>query len=304
MNINRLEIKMDNLIEKAKALVEALPYIQKFRNAVVVVKFGGSAMENPELIKSTMRDVVLMECIGMRPVVVHGGGKAITAELARRNIETKFINGLRVTCADTIKVVDEVLHNVINKNLIEEAALAGGKAVSISGKEMLRAEKMYSKDPATGEQLDIGFVGDIVGVDAEKILEAVKNDIIPVIPPLGLGRDGQVYNINADTAACKIAEALKSRKLVFLSDVPGILSNPKDESTVIPTICTTEIDQLIADKVITGGMIPKIMSSLCALNAGVSKVHMIDGRREHSLLLEIFTDSGVGTQIVKPDSAS
>ena len=294
---------MENLIVKAKALVEALPYIQKFRNAIVVVKFGGSAMENPELIKSTMRDVVLMECIGMRPVIVHGGGKAITAELTRRNIETKFVNGLRHTCAETIKVVDEVLHNVINRNLIEEAALAGGKAVPISGKEILKCERMYSKDPATGEKLDIGFVGDIVGVDIDKIADAVKNNIIPVIPPLGVGKDGQVYNINADIAACKIAEALKARKLVFLSDVPGILRNPKDESTLIPTICTTEVEKLIADKVISGGMIPKIMSSLHALEAGTSKVHMIDGRVQHSLLLEIFTDSGIGTQIVKPDSA-
>ena len=294
---------MENLIEKAKVLVEAMPYIQKFRNAIVVVKFGGSAMENPSLIKSTMRDVVLMECIGMRPVIVHGGGKAITAELTRRNIETRFVNGLRLTCAETIKVVDEVLHNVINRNLIEEAALAGGKAVPISGKEILKAERMYSKDPATGEVLDIGFVGDIVGVDAEKIVEAVKNNIIPIIPPLGLGKDGQVYNINADIAACKIAEALKARKLVFLSDVPGILRNPKDESTLIPTICTTEIDKMIADKIISGGMLPKILSCLHALNAGTSQVHMIDGRIEHSLLLEIFTDRGVGTQIVKPDSA-
>lgn len=292
---------MNSLINKAKVLVEALPYIQKFRDEIVVVKFGGSAMENPALVKSTMRDVVLLECIGLRPVVVHGGGKAITAELARLNIPTKFINGLRVTCAETIKVVDDVLHRVINRNLIDEAETVGGKAVPISGKDVLRSEKMYSKDPHSGENIDIGFVGDIIGVDTEKILQAVNSGLIPVIPPLGTGSDGQVYNINADIAACKIAEALKARKLVFLSDVPGILRDPKDETTVIPTICTTEIPQLIADKVISGGMLPKINSSVHALNAGTSKVHMIDGRVEHSLLLEIFTDSGIGTQIIKPE---
>jgi acetylglutamate kinase len=292
---------MEDLQYKAKIFVEALPYIQKFRNEIVVVKFGGSAMENPELVKSTMRDVVMLECIGMRPVVVHGGGKAITAELTRLNIPTKFINGLRVTCAETVKAVDDVLHRIINRNLIEVAENVGGKAVPISGKDVLRSEKMLSKDPHSGECIDIGFVGDIIGVDVEKILQAVNNGLIPVIPPLGTGIDGQIYNINADIAACKIAEALKAKKLVFLSDVPGILRDPKDETTVIPTICTNEIPKLIADKVISGGMLPKIMSSVHALEAGTSKVHMIDGRVEHSLLLEIFTDSGVGTQIIKPE---
>jgi acetylglutamate kinase len=293
---------MRNIINKAEVLVEALPYIQKFRGALVVVKFGGSAMEDPELVKNTMRDIVLLECIGLRPIVVHGGGKAISAELTRQNIEVKFVNGLRHTCGQTITIVDDVLHNKVNRSLLEHAEAAGGKAQTISGKEILKAERMYSQCRETGKQLDIGFVGNIIEVDATKILEAVDSGLIPVIPPLGVGEDGQVYNINADIAACKIAEAVKARKLVFLSDVPGILSDASDESSVIPTVRTDEIEKLIADKVITGGMIPKIKSSLHALEAGTNKVHMIDGRLTHSLLLEIFTDSGIGTEIIKPDS--
>lgn len=293
---------MEELIQKSSVLVEALPYIQKFRNEIVVVKFGGSAMEDPELVKSTMRDIVLMECIGMRPVVVHGGGKAITAELTRRKIETRFVNGLRVTDEETIKVVDEVLHEVTNKSLVDAAADAGGHPISISGRSVLTAEKMYAIDKDTGQKIDIGFVGDITDIDSYRLIEALKSRIIPILTPLARGTDGKIYNINADIAACRVAEGLKARKLVFLSDVPGILRDAKDEKSLISTICTTEVDGMIRKQIITGGMIPKIQSSIRALEAGTNKVHMIDGRIRHSLLLEIFTDSGVGTQIVKPDS--
>ena len=293
---------MQKAIDKAKVLIESLPYIQKFRDAIVVVKFGGSAMENPELVKNTMRDIVFMECIGMRPVVVHGGGKAISAELQRRNIKVEFINGLRNTCADTIKIVDNVLHEHVNKSLIEHGIAAGGKVASISGKRILNAEKLIHKCPDTGEDLDIGFVGNILDVNTKEIFEALEQGLIPVIPPLGVGADGQVYNINADIAACKIAEALKARKLIFLSDVPGIMRDIDDEETVIGTIRTDEVKKLIAEKIIFGGMIPKVMSSLHALEAGTNKVHMIDGRVHHSLLLEIFTSEGIGTQIIKSDS--
>ena len=289
----------DLVIQKAATLVEALPYIQKFRDAIVVVKFGGSVMENEELIKSTMLDVVMMEAIGMKPVVVHGGGKAITARLNELQIATKFVNGLRHTCEQTIKVVDDVLHNVINKKLVAGAQLAGGKAMTVSGKEILRAEKTWSVDPATGEKCDVGFVGDITSVDTRKIIELLYIDLIPVIAPLGVDEAGQIYNINADIAACKIAEALKARKLVFLSDVPGILRDAKDEKSLISTIRVNEVEQLITDKVISGGMLPKIQSSIRALQAGTNKVHMIDGRLPHSLLLEIFTDKGIGTEIIK-----
>ena len=294
-------MKIEETISKASVLCEALPYIQKFRKALMVVKFGGSSMEDPELVKSTMRDIVLMECIGFCPVVVHGGGKAISAELKKQDIPVEFVNGLRNTCERTIKIVDTVLHEV-NRGLVELANNAGGKTVSLSGKDIFTAKRTYTTDPVTGEQKSIGFVGEIIKVDADKIMDIIADGKTPVITPLGLGEDGQVYNINADVAACKVAQAIRSRKLVFLSDVPGIMRDPADESSVIQTICTTEVDGLIQQKILSGGMLPKIKSSMEALQAGVNKVHMIDGRVLHSLLLEIFTDHGIGTEIIKPDS--
>lgn len=293
---------MESSLQKAKVLMEALPYIQKFRQAMVVIKFGGSAMENPELVRETMRDVVLMECIGMRPIVVHGGGKAISAELKKQNIPVKFVNGLRHTCERTIKIVDDVLHNQVNRNLVELAKESGGNAIGISGKHILTAERAFTTDPETGEKLDIGFVGNVTGVDPIPIMHAIWEGYIPVVTPLAVGKNGEVFNINADIAACKIAEALHVRKLVFLSDVPGVMRDQNDPASVISTIKTTDVPELIASKVISGGMLPKIESCLSALNSGVNKVHMIDGRAEHSLLLELFTDKGVGTEIVKPDS--
>lgn len=293
---------MQDLIKKANVLVEALPYIQKFRNSVMVIKFGGSSMEDPELVRSTMRDVVLLEATGIKPVVVHGGGKAISAELRKQDIPVRFVNGLRFTCDRTIRVVDDVLHNQVNRELVELANAAGGNAVGVSGKQVLKAQRTQSVDPVTGEAQDIGFVGEIVGVNGAKILEEVEAGRIPIVTPLGLGLDGQVYNINADVAACKVAEAIHARKLVFLSDVPGILSDRENEASVIPTICTDEIGGLIRDGIISGGMLPKIKSCVEALNSGINKVQLIDGRVMHTLLLEIFTDGGVGTQIVRPDS--
>lgn len=293
---------MQDLIKKANVLVEALPYIQKFRNSVMVIKFGGSSMEDPELVRSTMRDVVLLEATGIKPVVVHGGGKAISAELRKQDIPVRFVNGLRFTCDRTIRVVDDVLHNQVNRELVELANAAGGNAVGVSGKQVLKAQRTQSVDPVTGEAQDIGFVGEIVGVNGAKILEEVEAGRIPIVTPLGFGLDGQVYNINADVAACKVAEAIHARKLVFLSDVPGILSDRENEASVIPTICTDEIGGLIRDGIISGGMLPKIKSCVEALNSGINKVQLIDGRVMHTLLLEIFTDRGVGTQIVRPDS--
>lgn len=259
-------------------------------------------MEDPELVRSTMRDVVLLEATGIKPVVVHGGGKAISAELRKQDIPVRFVNGLRFTCDRTIRVVDDVLHNQVNRELVELANAAGGNAVGVSGKQVLKAQRTQSVDPVTGEAQDIGFVGEIVGVNGAKILEEVEAGRIPIVTPLGLGLDGQVYNINADVAACKVAEAIHARKLVFLSDVPGILSDRENEASVIPTICTDEIGGLIRDGIISGGMLPKIKSCVEALNSGINKVQLIDGRVMHTLLLEIFTDRGVGTQIVRPDS--
>lgn len=290
---------MERLIEKANILTEALPYIQQFHNSIVVIKFGGSAMENTELIARTMRDIVLLEAMGMKPVVVHGGGKAITARLKELNIETKFINGLRVTDEKTISVVDDVLHNQTNKMLVDGITAADGKGVSVSGKKLLRARKLFSKDTETGADIDIGFVGEIVAADVRAIEDALSYGVIPVITPLALDFHGQVYNINADTAACELAKALNAHKLVFLSDVPGILRDPKDESSLISVIRTDDVPELISTGVLSGGMLPKIKSCVEALENGVTQVHMIDGRIPHSLLLEIFTASGVGTQIVK-----
>ena len=293
---------MTNPIEKADVLVEALPYIQKFRNSLMVVKFGGSAMEDPELVRGVMRDVVMLEAIGVRPVVVHGGGKAISAELKKQGIPVKFVNGLRYTCDQTIKIVDDVLHNEVNKNLLALGEAAGGRMQGLSGKSILKAKKTLSVNPATGEGEDVGLVGEVTGVNTTPIFEALEAGLIPVVTPLGTGLDGNTYNINADTAACKIAEALHARKLVFMSDVPGILADCSDENSVIATICTTDIDKLIQDGILSGGMLPKIASCVSALDSGINKVHMIDGRQKHSLLLEIFTSNGVGTQIVRPDS--
>lgn len=290
---------MEKLIEKANVLTEALPYIQQFHNSVVVIKFGGSAMENTELITRTMQDIVLLEAMGMKPVVVHGGGKAITARLKELNIETKFINGLRVTDEKTIGVVDDVLHNQTNRMLVEGITAADGKGASISGKKLLRARKLYSKDMETGADIDIGFVGEIVAADVRAINDALSFGVIPVITPLAMDFHGQVYNINADTAACELAKALNAHKLVFLSDVPGILRDPRDESSLISVIRTSDVPELVSTGVLSGGMLPKIKSCTEALENGVNQVHMIDGRIPHSLLLEIFTASGVGTQIVK-----
>ena len=290
---------MEKLINKAEILIEALPYIQLFRGAVVVIKFGGSAMEKIELTKSVMRDVVLMEYIEMRPVVVHGGGKAISSKLSELLIPTKFINGLRYTCEKTISVVDDVLHNKVNKELVDAIHESGGKGVTISGKNILKAEKMYTSCVDTGKKIDLGYVGDVSDVQVDEIHKVLDDNLIPVIAPLAVGEDQQTYNINADIAACKIAKALKAKKLVFLSDVPGILKNRDDDESIISSITIDEVDKLIESKIIAGGMAPKIKSAEEALLAGTDKVHIIDGRIKHSLLLEIFTDRGIGTEITK-----
>ncbi|MCM8531660.1 MAG: acetylglutamate kinase [Lentisphaeraceae bacterium] len=289
---------MIELIEKASVLVEALPYIQEFRGAIVVVKFGGSAMEDPELIESVIRDVVIMECIGMRPVIVHGGGKAISAKLEKMGIPVKRTGGMRHTCDATIEVVDDVLHNEVNQNLLNLMGKLKGKGQRISGKSVLKATKMFVKDAASGEDVDVGFVGNVSDVDADQILKVINNGEIPIITPLAKDEQGNTYNINADIAAAKVAEALQSRKLVFLSDVPGLLMDPKDENTLIHSIKISEVEEYIGKGIIAGGMLPKVQSAVDALKAGTRKVHMIDGRMSHSVLLELFTDQGVGTEII------
>ncbi|MBT7300592.1 MAG: acetylglutamate kinase [Victivallales bacterium] len=289
---------MEQLIEKAAVLIEALPYIQEFRNSVVVVKFGGSAMEDVACTRGVIRDIVFMECAGMKPVIVHGGGKAISAKLKEAGIPTRFINGLRYTCDRTIKVVDEVLHKQVNASLVDMMTELNGKASTVSGKDVLRAERVTTTDAETGKELDLGNVGRVVNVDTEQLNQMLGRGEVPVITPLGTGADGRVYNINADMAACEIAAQLKARKLVFLSDVPGLLRDQADDESLISTIRSDQVEALIQAKVIQGGMIPKVRSAVAALQAGTGKVHLVDGRLQHSLLLEIFTHRGIGTQIV------
>jgi acetylglutamate kinase len=289
---------MERLIERAAVLIEALPYIQEFRNSLVLIKFGGSAMEDPGTTHSVVRDVVFMECAGMKPVIVHGGGKAISAQLKAEGVPTRFVNGLRYTCERTIGVVDRVLHEQINAELVRMMAELNGKPCAVSGKNVLRAERETTADPATGQPIDLGLVGRVVNVDSAQLRWIINRGEVPVITPLACDLNGLVYNVNADMAACVVAAQMKVDKLVFLSDVPGVLRDPSDDTSLISTIGRGDVEGLIRDGVISGGMVPKVRSAAAAIDAGVSKVHMIDGRIRHSLLLEIFTDRGVGTQIV------
>lgn len=291
-------VLMQSLIAKASVLIEALPYIQDFADSAVLVKFGGSAMEDPEVTKSVLRDIAFMASAGMRPIIVHGGGKAITAAMKKQQIEAKFINGLRYTCDKTIKVVDQVMHQEINPQLVQWLRQCGANPVPVSGKDVLRARRINSRNQDTGEEIDLGFVGEVINVDTPQIEWIMQRRKIPVITPLACDMNGQIYNINGDMAACVIAAKLQVRKLVFLSDVPGVLRNQDDPETLISTIKVKQIDQLAEEGVISGGMLPKLHSAAQAIEAGVEKVHMIDGRLKHSLLLEIFTDHGIGTEIV------
>lgn len=288
---------METAIAKASVLLEAMPYIQKFKGSTVVVKFGGSVLENRELSTQALRDIVFLEMVGIKVVIVHGGGKEISAELERMKIPVKFIKGQRYTCKKTIKIVDEVLHNIINPRIVSTIESHGGKAVRLSGKNVLIGHKFETSEDT--DHADLGFVGEAHNVDVKEIKSIIKDNIIPVITPIALGEDGKtIFNINADIAAAKVAEMLQANKLVFISDVPGVLKDPKNEGTLISTIYANEIDSYIKNGIISGGMIPKIKSAQKALNAGANKVHMIDGRVKHSILLEIFTDSGIGTQIL------
>ena len=284
---------MQELIDKASVLIEALPYIQQFRGAVVVVKFGGSAMEDPERTESVLRDIVFMECAGMKPVILHGGGKAISARLKHEGIESRFVNGLRHTCERTIRVVDDVLHNDVNAALVAGINRHGGRARTVSGREILRAEPL---PPVAGQ--DLGYVGRVINVDTEQIRWMVDRNEVPVVTPLGTDLNGCIYNINADMAACELAAEMQADKLVFLSDVPGILRDKNDTGSLVSTVPASEMESYIAQGVIQGGMVPKLRSAVRALEAGTGKVHMIDGRVQHALLLEIFTDEGIGTQII------
>ncbi len=288
-----------NPTEKANALIEALPYFQAFRSKTVLIKMGGSAMEDPELVANVMRDITFLEIAGINPVIVHGGGKAISAAMEAAGLEAKFINGFRVTTEDAIDIVSRVLSSAINPCLVRMIRQLGGKGVGIPGTDIFIGEKtrFYDKD---GKPVDLGRVGEVVGCNLDSIGNALKAGIVPVISPLASELlTGKPLNINADLAAAALAKELRVAKLVYLSDVPGLLADPKDPSSLIKSINIEKAKALIADGTISGGMIPKINSAIDALNAGVRKVHFIDGRLPHALLLEIFTDGGIGTEVTR-----
>jgi len=282
-------------VQKAQILIEAFPYIRQWYGATVVVKYGGSTRSGAEELKNTLQDIVLMKFVGMRPVVVHGGGKDITALTEKMGIRSQFVDGLRVTDLPTMEVVEMVLGGKINKELVSTIQQLGGQAVGLSGKDgaMLQATRVKSK---TGK--DIGYVGRVSKVNTSILDLLDKEQFIPVIAPLGLGADGKTYNVNADEAAGAIAGALRAEKLVFLTDVPGIYRKKNDPKSLLSSVKIKEIGKLIKSGVISGGMIPKVEACLHAVKSGVHKTHIIDGTLPHALLLEIFTPQGVGTEIV------
>ena len=290
---------MQKLIEKAKTLMEALPYIRRFSGKTIVIKYGGHAMADEALKKSFALDVILLKYIGINPVIVHGGGPQINETLKRYGIVSEFVKGMRVTDAATMSVVEMVLTGQVNKEVVGYISQHGGRAVGLSGKDggLLLCRKMLQEmkhEDGTAEMLDIGFVGDVIKVDTA-ILETLENGgFIPIIAPIGVGSAGESYNINADLVAGRVAEALAAEKLILLTDVAGVKDR---EGNLLSSIDLSEVSALIDNGSITGGMIPKVTCCVDALQDGVKKAHIIDGRVEHAILLEIFTDVGVGTEI-------
>ncbi len=287
----------DANIEKANVLSQALPYIQKFNGKTIVIKYGGNAMINEELKNTVIKDIVLLNYVGIRVVVVHGGGPEINVFLNKIGKKSEFVNGLRVTDEETMEVVQMVLAGKVNKDLVALIDKNGGKAVGLCGIDanLLKCKKLL--DPVAG---DIGYVGDITEVNESIIEHCLNGGYIPVISSVALGQeDGKVYNINADSAAAKISAKLKAEKLILLTDVPGLLKDPKDPSSVISEVRVEDIPRLIEDRVISGGMIPKIECCADAAKSGVKRTHIIDGRVPHSILLEVFSNEGVGTMMVE-----
>ena len=286
---------MQELISKATTLLEALPYIQRFSGATFVVKYGGSFMESPDEAVRTgvASDVVFLEAVEINPVVVHGGGKRISKALEAAGMESRFVNGLRYTDASSVEIVDRILSGEINPEIVDLINSLGGVAKGFSGTEIFTCKK-HAPD---GE--DYGFVGEVTGVNTPPLEECIAQGITPVISPTARDEKGQVYNCNADIAAAQAAIALAAKRLVFMSDVPGLLRNPEDAESVIPHLNIAEVDELKQAGIIAKGMIPKVDSAGAAINAGVDKVSFVDGRINHAVLLEIFTDKGVGTEIVK-----
>ena len=295
-----MDSKITRLIEQASVIVGALPYLQAYRDKTFLIKFGGSAMDDTmtEADKDAlrMRDIVLLEVLGFNPVIVHGGGKAISKAMAEAGLEARFVNGLRVTTPEAISIVERTLSGTINPGLVQMFRDYGGKGVGIPGTEIFVGERIHEKDEQ-GNPIDIGEVGNVIGCLTERITEALELQITPIVSPLA--KELGTHNVNADLAAAALAKELKPVKLIYISDVPGIMKDPSDPSTLIKSVTRTEALDLIKDGTVSGGMIPKIHSAIDALNAGVRKVHFIDGRLPHTLLLEIFTPDGIGTEIIR-----
>lgn len=284
---------MNQILSKAEVLIEALPYIQRFNRKIIVVKYGGSAMSNVELQKNVIKDVALLKLVGFKPIIVHGGGKEISRWVGKVGKEAKFINGLRVTDEETMEIAEMVL-NKVNKSLVTMVEELGVKAVGISGKDggLLQVDKKY----ADGQ--DIGYVGDIRQVNPKVLYDLLEKDFLPIVAPIGLDDNFQTYNINADNAACAIAKAVNAEKLAFLTDIEGLYRDINDKSSFISRLTADQAEELIAQGCIGGGMLPKLGNCTSAVKNGVNRVHILDGRIPHCLLLEIFTNEGIGTAIV------
>ena len=290
------ELEMNKWIEKGDVLIEALPYIQRFNRKIIVIKYGGSAMLDENFMQNVIQDITLLKLVGFKPIIVHGGGKAISSFVNKLGMEAKFINGLRVTDEDTLEVAEMVL-NKVNKQLVQIVQELGVKAIGISGKDggLLKVKKKLS------EGQDIGYVGEVTEVRPDILLDLIEKDFLPIVCPIGLDDDFHGYNINADDAASAIAEAVKAEKLAFLTDTEGVYKDKDDNTTVISEMTVSEAEHLIEDGTIQGGMLPKIRNCIAAIEKGVSRVHILDGRIPHCLLLEIFTNKGIGTALLADD---
>ncbi|NOS71110.1 MAG: acetylglutamate kinase [Verrucomicrobia bacterium] len=292
---------MQDLISKAAMLLEALPYIQKFSGETFVVKYGGSFMDSsdPAVRNGVARDIVFLEAVEINPVVVHGGGKAITRAMEKAGLKANFIQGQRVTDEATVQIVDDVLSREINPEVVATINSLGGVAKGFAGPDIFHARKLLLDDKENpGAKIDMGYVGEVIGVNTAPLLECIAKGITPVISPTARGEDGKIYNCNADVTAAQVAIALKAKRLVFMSDVPGLMRDPKDATTLIAHLQIGEVPGLKAAGIVDKGMIPKVDSAVAAIRSGVEKVSFVDGRTPHSVLLEIFTDAGVGTEVV------
>lgn len=288
--------EMNKILEKAEVLIEALPYIQKFNRKIIVVKYGGSAMSNEELQRNVIKDVTLLKLVGFKPIIVHGGGKEISRWVGKVGKEARFVGGLRVTDEETMEIAEMVL-NKVNKNLVRMVSELGVRAVGVSGKDggLLTCDKKYYE----GE--DIGYVGDITHVDPKVLYDLLEKDFLPIVAPIGLDDQFRTYNINADDAACAIAKAVGADKLVFLTDIEGLYKDIDDKSSFISRLTASQAEELIEGGFIGGGMLPKLHNCTEAIREGVGRVHILDGRIAHCLLLEIFTNQGIGTAIIADD---